>query len=60
VLKSKNYLQLGCIIYLSTVFTPILPSGSFFSDYNLTLFLLNLSILYASNPKTNIFSKSEF
>jgi len=60
VLKSKNYLQLGCIIYLSTVFTPILPSGSFFSDYNLTLFLLNLSILYASNPQTNIFNKPKF
>jgi len=60
MLKSKNYLQLGCVIYLSTIFVPVLPSGSFFSDYNLTLFLLNLSILYASNPKTNIFSKSEF
>ena len=56
-LKSKNYLQLGCIVYLSTLFTPILPSGSFFNDYNLTLFLLNLSILYASNPQTNIFNK---
>ena len=58
VLESKNYLQLGCVIYLSTIFIPILPSGSFFSDYNLTLFLLNLSILYASNPNTNIFNKS--
>ena len=60
VVKTKNYLQLGCIIYLSTIFVPILPSGSFFNDYNLTLFLLNLSILYASNPKTNIFNKSKF
>ena len=60
VLKSKNYLQLGCIVYLSTLFTPILPSGSFFSDYNLTIFLINISILYASNPQTNIFNKSKF
>ena len=60
ILRSENYLQLGCVIYLSTIFVPVLPSGSFFNDYNLTLFLLNLSILYASNPKTNIFSKSEF
>ena len=58
VLESKNYLQLGCIVYLSTIFIPLLPSGSFFNDYNLTLFFLNLSILYASNPNTNIFNKS--
>ncbi len=60
ILRSENYLQLGCIIYLSTIFIPLLPSGSFFNDYNLTLFWLNLSILYASNPKTNIFNKSKF
>ena len=60
ILKSENYLQLGCVIYLSTIFIPILPSGSFFNDYNLTLFWLNLSILYASNPTTNIFNKSKF
>jgi len=60
ILKSENYLQLGCVIYLSIIFIPILPSGSFFNDYNLTLFFLNLSILYASNPTTNIFNKSKF
>jgi len=60
ILKSENYLQLGCVIYLSIIFIPVLPSGSFFSDYNLTLFWLNLSILYASNPTTNIFNKSKF
>jgi len=60
ILRSENDLQLGCIIYLSTIFIPLLPSGSFFTDYNLTLFWLNLSILYASNPKTNIFNKSKF
>jgi len=60
ILKSENYLQLGCVIYLSIIFIPILPSGSFFNDYNLTLFWLNLSILYASNPTTNIFNKSKF
>jgi hypothetical protein len=36
---------------------PLLPSGSFFSDFNSTLFWINLSIMYASNPDTNIFRK---
>ena len=38
-------------------FIPLLPGGSFFNDFNSTLFWLNFSIFYASNPKTNIFSK---
>ena len=55
VLKSRNKLQLGALIYLVLIFLPILPSGAFFSDYSLTFFALNISILYATNPKTNIF-----
>ena len=58
LLRSENNLQLGCIVYLLTIFIPVLPSGSFFNDYNLTLFWINLSILYASNTKTNIYNKS--
>ena len=60
ILRAENYLQLGCIIYLLTVFVPILPSGAFFSDNFQVLFWLNLSILYASNSETNIFNKIKF
>ena len=56
--KSNNYIQLGCLTYLMVIFVPVLPSGAFFGDSNLTLFWLNLSIMYAVNPKTNIFNKS--
>ena len=55
VLNSKNYLQLGCLIFLLILFIPILPSGAFFADYNLTIFWINLSIMYAVGKKTNIY-----
>ena len=56
-LSSSNYLQIGTLIYLLITFLPILPSGAFFSDYVLTIFILNLGIFYASGSKTNIFEK---
>ena len=55
ILMSKNQIQLGCFIFVLLSFTPILPSGSFFSDFNLTIFWLNFSLMFASNKKTNIF-----
>ena len=55
ILSSKNYLQLGCLTFLLTSFTPLLPSGAFFADYNLTIFWINLSIMYAVGNKTNVF-----
>ena len=58
VLKNRNKLQLGALIYLILIFLPILPSGAFFSDYSLTFFALNISILYATNPTTNIFFRN--
>ena len=57
ILLSRNMLQIGAFSYLLINFIPILPGGSFFSDFNSTLFWLNFSIFYASNPKTNIFNK---
>jgi len=56
ILNSKNYLQLGCLIFLITSFIPFLPSGAFFADYNLTIFWVNLSIMYAVGKKTNVFT----
>ena len=54
-LVSKNSMQLGAFCYLISTFLPILPSGSFFSDFNITLFFLNFSLMYAINKNTNIF-----
>jgi O-antigen ligase len=56
ILSSKNYIQYGCVIFLTTSFIPFLPSGAFFGDYNLTIFWINLSIMYSVNKKTNIFT----
>ena len=58
ILTSKNYLQLGCLIFLSIIFIPFLPSGAFFSDYNLTIFWINLSIMYAVGKKTNVYTSN--
>ena len=55
ILSSKNYLQLGCLTFLLTSFIPLLPSGAFFADYNLTIFWINLSIMYAVGEKTNVY-----
>tara|TARA_B100001029_G_C15019377_1_gene429504 strand:+ start:116 stop:1369 length:1254 start_codon:yes stop_codon:yes gene_type:complete len=57
IILSRNSIQLGCLIYLIISLLPILPSGSFFSDFNATLFWLNFSIMYACNTQTNIFNK---
>jgi O-antigen ligase len=56
IFNSKNYLQLGCLIFLITSFIPFLPSGAFFADYNLTIFWVNLSMMYAVGKKTNIYN----
>ena len=56
--REKNYIKLLTLVYVMFVFTPVLPSGAFFSDYALTLFTLNLGIFYASDKKLNIFNKN--
>ena len=55
VLKNLNYIQIGSMIFLLLTFLPIIPSGSFFNDFAITIFAINLSIFYASNKKFNIF-----
>ena len=60
IILSQNYLQIGAFCFLLCNFLPIIPSGAFFSDFNITLFVINLSIMYAVNRKTNVFfSKKE-
>ena len=57
VLKNSNYVQIGSMFYLLLIFLPIIPSGSFFNDYAITIFCINLAIFYASNKKFNIFNQ---
>ena len=57
MLLSRNLIQIGCFSFLLTQFFPILPGGSFFTDFNATFFWINLSIFYASNLDTNIWKK---
>ena len=57
IINSRNYIQAGCLTFLIINFIPILPSGAFFNNFNITLFMINLSLLYAVNKETNIFSK---
>ena len=59
IIKSKNYIQAGCFIYILTNFIPLLPSGSFFSDFNATIFWINFSLMYACNKQTNIFYEQD-
>jgi len=56
IFLSKNYIQAGAFTYLVINFIPILPGGAFFNDFNLTLFMINFSIMYAINKDTNIFN----
>jgi len=57
ILLNRNLIQIGCFSYLITIFIPVLPGGSFFSDFNATIFWINFSLFYASNLNTNIFNK---
>ena len=54
---SENPIQLGAFVFILINFTPLIPSGSFFSDFNLFIFFINLSIMFGSHKKTNIFNK---
>ena len=58
-LRNNNYIMMGSLIYCTLIFLPLLPSGAFFNDYMLTLFMINLSIFYSSSNAFNIFRKQE-
>ena len=54
-LKDKNFILLSSILYLLSSLIPVIPSGSFFSSFNATLFWLNFSIMlsFILNKKIN-------
>ena len=49
----KNSIHLGSLIFIICSFIPLIPSGSFFSNFNSTFFWINFSIMIA-------FQKMEF
>ncbi len=57
IVDSRNYIQAGCLVFLIINFVPILPSGAFFNNFNITLFMINFSLMYAVSKETNIFFK---
>ena len=57
IILSRNYIQAGCLVFLLINFIPVLPSGAFFNNYSITLFMINFSLMYAVNKETNIFQK---
>ena len=57
IIETKNYIQIGAMIYILTNFIPMIPSGAFFSDFNITFYMINLSLMYAVSNKTNIFER---
>lgn len=50
-LKNKNSIHLGSILFVLVQFAPIIPSGSFFTSWNATIFWFNFSILIFYNNK---------
>lgn len=56
---SMNSIQIGAFSYLIINLMPVLPSGSFFSDFNSNFFWLNLSIMYAVSINYNMFKKKD-
>ena len=55
MILSQNYIQIGAFTYLIFTFLPLVPSGSFFADFNITLFFLNFSLMYGVSKNSNIF-----
>jgi O-antigen ligase len=55
-LKIKDLILLSSILYLLSSLVPLLPSGSFFSSFNATIFWINFSIMlsFIINRKTQI------
>ena len=60
ILYGSSYVQKGSLIYMLLNFLPVLPSGAFFGDFSITLFLINLGIFYASDLKINLFKYKNY
>ena len=50
--KTNNMNHLSSILFVVVFFIPLLPSGSFFSTFNASIFWINLSIVHAFLSKS--------
>ena len=46
LILTKDYLVLSSLIVILSFFYPLLPSGSFFTSFNATIFWTNMSLIY--------------
>jgi O-antigen ligase len=44
-LRKKNYIHLASIVFITSTFIPVIPSGSFFTSFAATIFWLNFAIM---------------
>ena len=51
--KTKDIIHLSSILFVVTFFLPLLPSGSFFSTFNGSIFWINFSFVHAFLSKPN-------
>ena len=51
--KTGDLIHLSSILFVLTFFIPLLPSGSFFSTFNASIFWINFSLAHAFLNKTN-------
>ena len=47
LILTKDYLILANFIVIISFFYPLLPSGSFFTSFNATIFWINISLIYS-------------
>ena len=47
--KKQNLIQLGAILFIASTFMPLIPSGSFFTSFNATIFWFNYAIMLSYN-----------
>ena len=50
-LNNKNKILLSSLLFIFAQIIPLLPSGSFFTNFGATIFWINVSIIYSINKK---------
>ena len=50
-LNNKNKILLSSLLFIFAQIIPLLPSGSFFTNFGATIFWINVSIIYSINQK---------
>ena len=48
-IKKKNFIHLGAILFVTSNFIPIIPSGSFFTSFDATIFWFNYGVMLSYN-----------